>query len=53
MKAEIETELGIIISKQTVRRKFHEADFEGHVARKKPHVDEANRANLIQYAETY
>ena len=35
MKAVIETEFGIIISEQTVRRRLHEAGFKGRVARKK------------------
>jgi transposase len=53
VKAEIETELGMIISEQTVRRRLHEAGFKGRVARKKPYVDKANRTKRIQYAKTY
>ena len=51
MKTEIETELGMIISEQTVRLRLHEASFKCSVAGKKPHVDKANRAKRIQYAK--
>ena len=34
MKAVIETEFGIIISEQTVRRRLHEVGFKGRVVRK-------------------
>ena len=47
MKAEIETDLGMIISEQTVRHRLYEVDFKGHVARKKPHVDKANVPNVF------
>ena len=53
MKAEIETDLGITISKQIVRCRLHETGFKGCVARKKPHVAKANPAKHIQYAKTY
>ena len=53
VKVEIETEFGIIISEQTVRRRLHEAEFKGRVARKKPYVDKANRVKRIQYAKKY
>ena len=51
VKAVIETEFGIIISEQTVRRRLHEAGFKGRVARKKPYVDKTNRMKRIQYAK--
>ena len=53
MKAVIETEFGIIISEQTVRRRLHEAGFKGRVARKKPYIDKTNRMKCIQYAKKY
>ena len=53
VKAVIETEFEIIISKQTVRRRLHEAGFKGCVARKKPYVDKTNRMKCIQYAKRY
>ena len=53
MKAENETELGIIISEETIPCGFHEVGFKGRVARTKPHVDKANSAKPIQYAKTY
>jgi predicted subunit of tRNA(5-methylaminomethyl-2-thiouridylate) methyltransferase len=37
VKVEIETELRVIISEQTVRHRLHEAGFKGRVARKKPY----------------
>ncbi|CAF3787979.1 unnamed protein product, partial [Rotaria magnacalcarata] len=46
-KVEIESELGIIISEQTVRRRQHESGFMGRVARKKPYVDKLNRGKRI------
>ncbi|CAF4350018.1 unnamed protein product, partial [Rotaria magnacalcarata] len=52
-KVEIESELGIIISEQTVRRRQHESGFMGRVARKKPYVDKLNRGKRIEYANTY
>ena len=52
VKVEIETELGIIISEQTVRRRLHGTDFKSRVARKTSQVDKINRAKRIQYAKT-
>ena len=53
VKVVIETEFGIIISQQTVRRRLHEVGFKGRVARKKPYVDKTNRIERIQYAKKY
>ena len=53
VKAVIETEFGIIISEQMIRRRLHEAGLKGCVARKKPYVDKANRKKRIQYAKKY
>ena len=53
MKAVIETEFGINISEQTVRRRLPEAGFKGRVARKKPYVDKTNRMKRIQYGKKY
>ena len=50
VKAVIETEFGIIISEQTVRRGLHEAGFKSRVARQKPYVDKTKRMKRIQYA---
>ena len=49
----METEFGIIISEQTVRRRLHKAGFKGCVARKKSYVDKTNRMKRIQYAKRY
>ena len=48
VKAVTETEFGIIISEQTVRRRLYEAGFKGRVARKKPYVDKTNLMKHIQ-----
>ena len=53
VKVEIESELGIIISKQTVRRRLHESGFMGRVTRKKTYVDKVNHGKRIEYAKTY
>ena len=53
VKAVVETEFGIIISEQTVHRRLHEAVLKGHVARKKPYADKANRRKRIHYAKKY
>ena len=53
LKAVIETEFEIIICKQTVRHRLHEAAFKGCVAKQKPYVDKTNRMKRIQYAKKY
>ena len=53
VKTVIETEFGIIISEQTVRRRLHEVGFKSRVARKKPYFDKTNRMKRIQCAKKY
>ena len=42
VKAELESELKVIISESTICRRLHEASLYGCVARKKPYVNKAN-----------
>ena len=53
VKVVIETEFGIIISEETVRRRLHEVGFKHRVARKKPYFDKTNQMKRIQYAKKY
>ena len=53
MKTEIESELEIIISEQTVRRRLYEVRSESFVAREKSYMDKANRIQRIEYARNY
>ena len=53
VKIGIESELGITISEQTVRRRLHEIGLKGRVTRKKPYVNKVNRGKRLEYAETY
>ncbi|CAF5223009.1 unnamed protein product, partial [Rotaria magnacalcarata] len=53
VKIDIESELGITISEQTVRRRLHEIGLKGRVARKKPYVNKVNRDKRLEYAKTY
>ena len=53
VKAEVEAELGIAISEQTVRRRMHEVGLNGRVARKKPYVSKVNRGKRLEYARNY
>ena len=53
VKAEVEAELGIAISEQTVRRRMHEVGLNGRVARKKPYVSKVNKGKRLEYARTY
>ena len=53
VRQEIEQELGVIISNQTVRRRLHEVDLYGRVARRKPYVNKASRAKRLNYVKTY
>lgn len=48
--AELEQELGILISESTVQRRAHEAGLFGRVARKKPYVNKVNRVKRLKYA---
>lgn len=53
VRQEIEQELGVVISNQTVRRRLHEIGFFGHIARKKPYVNKVNRLKRLQYVKRY
>ncbi|CAF3530152.1 unnamed protein product [Rotaria sp. Silwood1] len=50
---EIEQELGVLISNQTVRRRLHEIRFYGRVARKKLYVNKANRLKRLKYVKMH
>ena len=49
--AELETELGILISQSTVQRRAHEIELFGRVARKKPYVNKINHVKRLSYAK--
>ncbi|CAF4601995.1 unnamed protein product [Rotaria sp. Silwood2] len=51
VRQEIEQELGLVISSQTVRRRLHEAGLYGRTARKKPYVNKVNRAKRLAYVK--
>ena len=53
IKAELQTELDITISETTIRRRAHEIGLYGHVARRKPYLNKANRGKPLEYARTY
>ena len=53
VKAELERELKVIISESTVRRRLHEVDLYGRVARKKPYVNKINRRKRLEHAKNY
>ena len=53
VKAELESELKVIISESTVRRRLHKVDLYGRVARKKPYVNKINRRKRLEYAKNY
>ena len=53
VKIDIESELGITISEQTVRRRLHEIGLKRRVTRKKPYVNKVNRGKRLEYAKTY
>ena len=53
VKIDIESELGITISEQTVRRRLHEIGLKGRVTRKKPYVNKVNRGKRLEYAKMY
>ena len=52
-KAELESELKVIISESTIRRRLHEVGLYRRVARKKPHVNKINRRKRLEYAKNY
>ena len=53
VKAELESELKVIISESTVRRRLHEIGLYGRVARKKSYVNKINRRKRLEYTKTY
>ena len=53
VKIDIESELGITISEQTVRRRLHEIGLKGRVTPKKPYVNKVNLGKRLEYAKTY
>ena len=53
VKAELQTEFNITISKATIRRRAHEIGLYGRVAQNKPYLNKANRGKLLEYARTY
>ena len=53
VKLEIEKELGVVISEQTVRRRLHQVGLSGCVARKKPYVSKAVRGKRLAFAKKY
>ncbi|CAM4900557.1 unnamed protein product [Rotaria socialis] len=53
IKHEIEKELGVIISNNTIRRRAHEIGLHGRVARKKPYVNKVNRLKRLNYVKMY
>ena len=53
VKIDTESQLGITISEQTVRRRLHEIGLKGRVTRKKPYVNKVNRGKRLVYAKTY
>ena len=53
VKVEVENELGIKVSEQTVRRRLHEVGLYGRVARKKPYVSKVNRGKRLRYVKSW
>ena len=53
VKAELESEVKVIISESTVGRRLHEVSLYGRVARKKPYVNKINRRKRLEYAKNY
>ena len=53
VKIDIESELRITISEQTVRRRLHEIGLKGRVTRKKAYFNKVNRDKRLEYAKTY
>ena len=50
VKAELESELKVIISESTVSRRLHEVGLYGRVASKKSYVNKINRRKRLDYA---
>ena len=53
VKAELESELKVVISESTVRRRLYEVGLYGRVARKTPYVNKINRRKRLEYAKNY
>ena len=51
VKAEIASELGIIIFEQIVHCGLNEVGLKGRIARKKPYIVKANRIKRVEYAQ--
>ena len=49
----VQTEFNIAVSESTIRRRAHELDLYGRVARKKLLVTTANRGKRVRYARKY
>ena len=52
VKIDIESELEITISEQTVRRRLHEIGLKERVTGKKSYVNKVNRGKRLEYAKT-
>ena len=50
IKAQLQTEINIIISESTIRRRANEIGLHSRVARKKPYINKVNRAKRLEYA---
>ena len=53
VKAELESELKVIISESTVRRRLRGVGLYGRVTRKKSYVNKINRHKRLEYAKNY
>ena len=53
VKAELESELKIIISESTVHRRLHEVGLYGRVTRKKSYLNKVNRRKRLEYTKNY
>ena len=53
VKAELGSQLKVIISESTVRRRLYEVGLYGRVARKKPYENKINRRKRLEYAKNY
>ena len=53
VKAEVDSELKVVISESTVCRRLHEVGLYGCVAHKKPYVNKINRRKRLECARNY
>ena len=51
VKIEIENELGISLSADTIRNRAHEVGLYGRIARKKPYINKMNRGKRLKFAK--